>query len=116
MLEKDFQDQVIEMAHTYGWFVAHSKPCRLGKKTMTAWGADGKGYPDLTMAHPRHGLLFRELKQDKNYPSPEQRDWGRKLHAAGGNWAVWKPRDIEAILETLRTGLGSASLSAPPSG
>jgi len=114
MLEKDWQDEVIATAHLCGWFVAHSKPCRLGKKTMTAWGADGKGYPDLTLVHPQFGLLFRELKQDKNYPSPEQREWGRRLHAGGGNWAVWKPRDRTAIVECLTTGSGEASVSSPP--
>ena len=115
MLEKDFQEQVIDIAHTYGWFVAHSKPCRLGKKTMTAWGADGKGFPDLTLVHPMHGLLFRELKQDRNYATPEQREWGRRLIEAGGNWAVWKPRDYETVVLCLASGSGPSFKSQPPS-
>jgi hypothetical protein len=116
MLEKDYQDQLIAEAHTFGWFVAHSKPCRLGKKTMTAWGADGKGFPDLTLVHPKFGIWFREIKQDANYPTVEQRDWGRRMHDAGGNWAVWKPRDHTAILEALQNGAGPQSLSQRPSG
>jgi len=114
MLEKDWQDEVIALGHAYGWFIAHSKPCKLGKRTMTAWGADGKGYPDLTLVHPEFGILFRELKQDRNYASPEQREWGRRLIDGGGNWAIWKPKDRGTVIECLTLGTGDASLSRRP--
>lgn len=52
------------------------------------------GYPDCTIVGP-NGILFRELKSRDGQLRPEQRKWGSRIAKAGGNWAVWRPRDWE---------------------
>jgi len=49
------------------------------------------GWPDLTVFGNR--ILFRELKTEHNSLSPDQRRVGSLITRAGGNWAVWRPRD-----------------------
>lgn len=100
MTEREFQTQVIQLAHLYGWRVAHFRPARVlrnGKETWeTPVAADGKGFPDLVLA--KNGVvLFRELKTDTGTVSDEQRVW---LKATGGK--VWRPRMWNVIEETLR--------------
>lgn len=51
------------------------------------------GWPDLVIIGP-HGILYRELKSEAGVLSPDQRRVGSRLTAAGGNWAVWRPRDL----------------------
>lgn len=53
----------------------------------------GRGYPDLTITG-RGGTIFRECKTEAGSLSPEQRQWGDTLKRGGGNWAVWRPRDL----------------------
>lgn len=36
---------------------------------------------------------FRELKSDKGRLSPEQEIWRDRLINAGGDWAIWTPRE-----------------------
>jgi hypothetical protein len=51
------------------------------------------GYPDLTVIGPR-GILFRELKSESGDLTPAQRRIGSKITTAGGDWCVWRPRDL----------------------
>lgn len=73
---------------------------------VTPYKGTGKGWPDLTVVGPG-GMLFRELKQDGKYPTPEQRLWLAALAAAGGDAGVWKTADwdsgrIERELQAIR--------------
>ncbi len=99
MTEDDFQKIVIDMAHLYGWIVAHFRPARVirgGKGTWeTPVAADGKGFPDLVLAKAGR-VLFRELQTDKGKASDEQRKW---LKATGGK--VWRPKHLDLIKEIL---------------
>lgn len=52
------------------------------------------GWPDLVLAG--HGILYRELKSADGPVSVQQMRWGRALRAGGGDWAVWRPADIES--------------------
>ncbi len=102
VLERDFQDQVIELAQRTGWRVAHFRPARAkdpktGEETWrTAVQGDGKGFPDLVMLRgPR--LLVVELKTDTGKVSVDQAAW---LHAFGDadvTTRVWRPSDWPAI-------------------
>lgn len=105
--EAAFRKDVVAYAKEHGWTVY--------------WAIDSpfkpsKGFPDLVLAkeikvvsiHSRPfaeevaaRLLFRELKQPGKYLSPEQDDWRRLLEAAGQDFGVWRPRDWDAIQETL---------------
>ena len=101
--ERDFQDQILRLAKTYGWRVAHFRTSQQGDRWLTAVGADGKGWPDLTLVH-ECGIFFREIKTDAGRLSLEQKQWGADLEAAGGDWAVWKPEDWPEIIIFLSDG------------
>ncbi len=46
--EADFMDQVIDLAHLYGWMVYHTYDSR----------RSAPGYPDLAFCHPVHHHYF----------------------------------------------------------
>ncbi len=102
MTEQQLQDAVIECARYLGWRVAHFRPALTGKGWRTAVSGDGKGFPDLVLAHREHGLIFAELKTETGAMRPEQDEWIDVLRRSA-TVAVWKPRDwssglIEAML------------------
>lgn len=49
------------------------------------------GWPDSTIVGER--IIYRELKTQTGRLSAEQRDVRDRLKAAGGDWAIWRPRD-----------------------
>jgi len=51
------------------------------------------GWPDWVIVG-RAGILFRELKSESGTVTPEQRHVGELITRAGGNWRVWRPRDL----------------------
>src|SRR2546421_301214 len=51
------------------------------------------GWPDWVIIG-RAGILYRELKSESGSLSPEQRYVGELITRAGGNWRVWRPRDL----------------------
>ena len=51
------------------------------------------GWPDWVIVG-RGGILYRELKSEAGVLSPAQRHVGDLITRAGGNWAVWRPRDL----------------------
>lgn len=64
------------------------------------------GWPDLALVGAR-GFLLRELKTATGRVTAAQGEWGRRLLAAGADWAVWRPADlasgrIVAELEAIR--------------
>lgn len=101
------QEAIVELARTFGWHVAHFRPARTQHGWRTPVAADGKGWPDLTLATPGH-LLFREIKGQRETVSPEQRRWGHWLTEAGADWAIWRPSDWPHIVTTLTHGKGTA--------
>ena len=51
------------------------------------------GWPDWVIIG-RGGMLHRELKSEHGTVTPEQKRVGELITRAGGNWAVWRPRDL----------------------
>jgi hypothetical protein len=100
--EASFQSAVIDLAHLYGWRVAHFRAARTLRGWATPVGADGKGWPDLFLVHPVRGIaLARELKVPPNRLTSEQRQWLHNLSAAGIDAQVWTPGDWDKIQATL---------------
>jgi hypothetical protein len=97
--EHDFQRQVIELARFCGWRVAHFRPAQAARgRWLTPVAADGAGFPDLVLVHPRRRLIaFAELKSDRGRVRPEQAAWLAALREAGVAAFVWRPRDWAAI-------------------
>lgn len=108
--ETAFQERIIDVAHTFGWAVAHFRPARTKHGWRTAVAADGKGWPDLVLVHPESPVLFREVKDNAGTLTADQVTWGDRFGAAGADWAVWRPLDWARIVATLTFGRGSLQL------
>jgi hypothetical protein len=87
--ESQLQSAVVELAHRFGWLVAHFPRSRSTSGAwLTATAADAKGFPDCVLAR-KGRTLFIELKARKGHLSPEQRRWQDAL----GEVFVWRPAD-----------------------
>lgn len=100
--EDEFNRDVVDLAESLGWRVAHFRPAQTGKgKWVTAMrGKRAKGYPDLTMVRGGR-LVFAELKRKPNAPTAEQLNWLEELQAAGAEAYLWWTTDMPAIVEVL---------------
>ena len=103
--EKEFSDQVVQLAKLCGWLVAHFRPARVRRGGRDVYetpvAADGRGFPDLLLC--RDGVaLARELKVGKNQPTPDQHRWLAAFAAAGIDAGVWRPEHWPEIERTLR--------------
>lgn len=113
MSENDLQACVIDVAHHYGYKVAHFRSVRVKKKDgSTFWqtpvAADGTGWPDLVLVRAaREGMgrvIFAELKTERGTVEPAQRDWLALLTLTQRvEVHCWRPTDwlngtIERIL------------------
>jgi hypothetical protein len=63
-----------------------------------------KGYPDLTLCHRVHGVIFAELKAEDGSTTADQDAWLEDLTAAGARAFVWRPSDWSAIVALLIRG------------
>lgn len=84
--EKDFQRVVVDLAHTYGWWVYHNPNSRMS----------ASGMPDLLMVREPE-ILFVELKTEKGRLRPAQEALLSKLKGCGEEVYVWRPRDLQDI-------------------
>ena len=84
MPEAELMEAIRAMVRDLGLTAFHAADSR------RSWG---RGYPDLTIAG-RGGCIWRECKTEAGSLSPEQRQWGEVLKLGGGNWRVWRPRDL----------------------
>lgn len=85
--EAIFQKDVIDLAHTLGWRVAHFRTSMNARgHYMTAVAADGKGFPDLCMVR-RGRIVFAELKAGSNPLTAEQKAWMEDLDRASAGYS-----------------------------
>ena len=118
MTEAEFSSQVALVAKLHGWTISHFGMSQSTTGTWrTATRYDAKGFPDLVLAHPAHGVLFRELKTQRGQLSAQQRTWIDLLYTAGADAAVWRPKDWPTIVASLKgkgaTPSPSSSASSP---
>lgn len=99
--EAAWQRQVIDLARLHRWEVHHSADSRRAHA----------GWPDLVLAGHRR-VLFAELKTERGRLRPEQTRWLELLAAAGLEVALWRPRDLPAVIRTL--GPVQQRLTGPP--
>jgi hypothetical protein len=98
--EDEWRGDVLEYAAALGWTVAYFRPARTEGGWRTPVGADGKGWPDLTLVRDR--IVFAELKRETAELEPEQIGWRDRLISAGAEWYLWRPRDADEVLAVLR--------------
>jgi hypothetical protein len=101
MSEQELSDNVIELAHLFGWRIAHFRPAMTKHGWRTPVAADGKGFPDLVMVKDR--VLFLELKSHRGSLTDEQIEWQEALTDGGAEQHVVRPQDwvdgsVEALL------------------
>lgn len=101
--ERDMLRTVIDAARLKGWLVAHFRPALTQRGTwITAVQGDGKGFPDLVLAHPKRGkILYVELKSERGKLSVEQTRWLDVLSRAGGETRVIYPHNLGDFLHEL---------------
>jgi hypothetical protein len=99
--EREFLQQVVELAALRGWLHLHLRPAM----TRDSWrtpisGPLGKGFPDLMLVRGER-ILFIELKRDGAKPTPEQVEVLGILGGAAETMLVW-PNDWDLIEQVLR--------------
>lgn len=90
MREREFQSQVLEAAGLMGWLAYHTHDSRRSQP----------GFPDLVLVRER--VVFAELKTDKGTLRPEQATWLERLRDAGAEAYLWRPRNWDGVLATLK--------------
>lgn len=105
MTETQLLEAVVDLAVTLGWHVAHFRPARTADGQWRTAMTGQKGFPDLVLAHPRHGTMFRELKDDRRPLEDDQVAWLEALASGGADAGVWRPRDWrDGTIERALTG------------
>lgn len=100
--EKQCQSTIVDAARLLGYRVLSIRPAFSRNKFSTPIQGDA-GYPDLTLAHPRAGVIFVELKRSPNRLEPEQVEWRQALTEAGAIWRlVWVPEQLDEFVRELR--------------
>jgi hypothetical protein len=110
-VERECQATVVEAAHTLGYRVLAIRPALTRQQRWQSPIQGDAGYPDLTLVHPKAGVLFVELKRGPNKLEPAQAAWGEALIAAGAVWRlVWVPEELDGFCQELadRTHRGPA--------
>lgn len=103
MREEEFRRQVRGIARMYGWTMQYH--------THNSQRSDA-GWPDEVFAHPkRKRVIFVEFKSQKGKVRPEQAAWIDMLTSAGMEATIWRPNDMDIIVEVL--GPKQRSLLAP---
>jgi hypothetical protein len=95
MPERELQQLVSDLCKWLGLFHYHPRVST----------GSARGWPDSTIIGER--VIYRELKTATGRLSPEQRDVGDRLRAAGQDWAIWRPGqwlsgEIETELRLLK--------------
>lgn len=92
--EKQFSQQVVDLAQQLGWRVY---------RTWTSMHSP-KGFPDLTMVRGER-LIFAELKSEIGKPTEAQTEWLTALMTTGKvEVYLWRPSQINEIAEVLQRG------------
>jgi len=90
MSEKEWQQQVVELARALGFaFIYHTY-----RSTKSA-----SGFPDLVLARDR--TIYMELKREGGKPTRDQIDWLSALAHAGAEVYLVRPSDLQEIAKVL---------------
>lgn len=89
VLEKELQAQAVELARLIGWDGYHTHDSRRSQH----------GWPDYAFLRER--LILVEFKREKTRCTPVQKKWLRKLHNAGIETYVIRPRNLDALSAVL---------------
>lgn len=99
------QRDIIDLARTLGWRVAHFPAVKTEHGWRTPVAADGKGFPDLVLVRER--VIVAEVKEGGHKPRPEQAAWLSAFRMAGVEAYIWTRQswadmDVERVLASNR--------------
>jgi hypothetical protein len=98
--EAQFQRQVVDIATWHNWLVDHTPPMRSAKGAVFTGGLIGK--TDLVLFSLKgKGIIYAELKSETGRVSPSQALFKNVILKNGGEYYLWKPSDLPAIVERL---------------
>jgi hypothetical protein len=101
--EAHWQQQVEQLAKTYGFRVYHAPDNRPSGKTGRVQRVEA-GFPDLVLVRGPE-LIFAELKTETGRVSAAQREWLQALeHVPGVDVYLWRPSDFDEIVARLARG------------
>ncbi len=103
--ESIFQTDVIKIARDLGYEVYHHTTagtrCRkCGEYSNRGRIVTSKGFPDLVLIRPDR-LIYAELKSRTGKQAPEQKHWQALLEANGAEYHLWKPENLDELIEEL---------------
>jgi len=91
MTEKEFLQQVRDLAKLCGWLTYHTYDSRRSPE----------GFPDLVLVRGNQ-IVFTELKSEKGKLRPEQRMWLDALEkVCNVEVYLWRPHNWDEIVERL---------------
>jgi hypothetical protein len=104
--EETFQHEVIALAHSYGWRVAHFRRVRVQRRNGSIYyetpvQADGEGFPDLVL-HKGNVQCVVELKVGSNTLTLEQSEWLESFRRVGAKVGCFYPHDWDFIVTLLQ--------------
>ncbi|CAB4894535.1 unannotated protein [freshwater metagenome] len=140
LLEAGWQMQVVQLATLGGWTIAHMPDNRPGRRTgrPQAVVGDTAGFPDLIMLRGVE-MLAVELKTNSGRLRPGQQEWLDRFDQMGQALAdiigvacghlgidersaptiesyLWRPKDVDDVVERLTGGRFVELVGAPTSG
>lgn len=89
--EEQWQQTVIDYATLKQWRHYHTRNSRRSVG----------GFPDLVLIRGRRLVVAELKKEDGKPPTAEQRAWLESFAATGAEAYVWRPSDLQAVLEVL---------------
>jgi hypothetical protein len=98
--EAQFLEQVKQVATINQWLIDHTPTMQQRPGIYRTGGLVGK--PDLCLISLRgHGIIYAELKTMDGRLSPAQKIVGNALVNNGAEYYVWRPNQIDLIIERL---------------
>lgn len=106
MLEDQLEENVRQLCASLGLLYYHTRDSRRSPE----------GYPDCAIANPRGGYIVRELKRQREQPTPAQQGWLDALTWSGIDAGVWRPVDLldKTIARELVALAGGSSVRGRP--
>jgi len=107
LTERAWQADVLKIARLFGWRWWHDRATNFPRacpkcKAPLRIPRNDAGWPDLFMVRG-DTLVVAEIKSDRNYPTPEQREWLEAFRQVRRIVVVvWKPKDAQKVAEVLR--------------
>lgn len=89
--ERQFQQQIADLAKLFGWKYYH---------TWKSFHSPA-GFPDCVLVR-KERLVLAELKSEVGKVSPAQQEWLDAIRLACKEVYLWRPSDWDELVEILR--------------